>query len=64
MPFLAISFRLPIILSFRTGRAALNLAGDRALMPLNSFGLTGSGAASKLFFLASQTACQRWTHEF
>src|SRR6185295_15597789 len=48
---------------FRTGRAALNLAGVRALMPRNSFGLTGLGAASKLFFLASQTACQRWIRE-
>ena len=32
-------------------------------MPRNSFGLTGPGAASKLFFLASQTARQRWTRE-
>ena len=32
-------------------------------MPRNSFGLTGLGAASKLFFLASQTARQRWPRE-
>lgn len=44
---------------FCTGRAALNLAGVRALMPRTSFGLTTLKAASKLFFIASQPARQR-----